>query len=66
VLDEDRASPIASVGRALGLLAGTAAGSTYTLSQLKDMYHAAGFNGVTSFAVPNSPDTIVLARVLGR
>jgi hypothetical protein len=46
----------------LTMLASTAAGDAYTLSELTKMYHDAGFSGVTSHPIPNSPHTVVMAR----
>ena len=62
VPNEDRVSPPMPAAFALTMLATTAAGDAYTLSDLTDMHHQAGFTGVTGHPVPMSPHTIVLAN----
>jgi 2-polyprenyl-3-methyl-5-hydroxy-6-metoxy-1,4-benzoquinol methylase len=62
VPNEDRISPPMPAAFSLTMLATTAAGDAYTLSELTSMYHDAGFGGVTSHPIPMSPHTIVLGR----
>jgi len=60
VPNEDRVSPPMAAGFSLVMLATTAAGNAYTLSDLKSMYEGAGFTGVTGHPIPMSPHTVVM------
>jgi 2-polyprenyl-3-methyl-5-hydroxy-6-metoxy-1,4-benzoquinol methylase len=62
VPNEDRISPPQPAAFSMTMLTSTAAGDAYTLRELTAMYHDAGFSGITSHPVPNSPHTIVMAR----
>lgn len=62
VPNEDRISPPMPASFSMTMLATTAAGDAYTLSELTAMCHDAGFGNVTSHPVPASPHTIVMAR----
>ena len=62
VPNEDRVSPPMPAAFALTMLASTAAGDAYTLSELTDMYHQAGFGAITSHPIPMSPHTVVIGR----
>jgi hypothetical protein len=42
------------------MLATTAAGDAYTLSELTAMYAEAGFNDIKGHPIPMSPHTVVL------
>jgi hypothetical protein len=44
------------------MLASTASGDAYTLSELTAMYREAGFDGIGAHPIPQSPHTIVLGR----
>ena len=60
VPNDDRVSPPIPAGFSLMMLSGTPAGDAYTLADLQTMTNAAGFNGVTTHALP-TPETIVIA-----
>ena len=60
VPNDDRVSPPIPAGFSLMMLSGTPAGDAYTLADLQTMTTAAGFNGVTTHALP-TPETIVIA-----
>jgi SAM-dependent methyltransferase len=60
VPNEDRVSPPVPAAFSLVMLASTAAGDAYTLSELTGMYHEAGFKDMTSHPIPDSPHTIVM------
>jgi 2-polyprenyl-3-methyl-5-hydroxy-6-metoxy-1,4-benzoquinol methylase len=62
VPNEDRISPPMPAAFSLTMLATTATGDAYTLSELTAMYKDAGFGNITSIPVPHSPHTIVMAR----
>jgi hypothetical protein len=62
VPNEDRISPPMPASFSLTMLASTASGDAYTLSELTAMYKDAGLGNVTSLPVANSPHTIVLGR----
>ena len=55
VPNEDRVSPPMSAAFAMTMLASTADGDAYTLSELTAMYTEAGFKGVTAHAIPTLP-----------
>lgn len=61
VPNEDRVSPPMPAAFSMTMLTTTTAGDAYTLSELTKMYREAGFKGVTSHPIPNSPHTIVMA-----
>ncbi len=60
VPNEDRVSPPMPAAFAMTMLASTAAGDAYTLSELNAMYTEAGFGGLTAHPIPMSPHTIVM------
>jgi 2-polyprenyl-3-methyl-5-hydroxy-6-metoxy-1,4-benzoquinol methylase len=60
VPNEDRVSPPMAAAFAMTMLASTADGDAYTLSELNAMHAEAGFNGVTAHPIPMSPHTIVM------
>jgi len=62
VPNEDRVSPPMAAGFSLTMLASTAAGDAYTLSELTSMYKAAGFHSISGHPIPMSPHTVVLGR----
>ena len=62
VPNEDRISPPMPAAFSLTMLASTASGDAYTLSELTAMYKDAGFGNITSLPIANSPHTIVMAR----
>ncbi len=62
VPNEDRVSPPAPAAFSMTMLASTAAGDAYTLSELTAMYTEAGFSNITGHPIPMSPHTIVLGR----
>jgi hypothetical protein len=62
VPDEDRISPPMPAGFALTMLASTAAGDAYTLSELTAMHREAGYAHVSGHPIPMSPHTIVIGR----
>jgi SAM-dependent methyltransferase len=62
VPNEDRISPPMPAAFSLTMLASTASGDAYTLSELTAMYKDAGFGNVTSLPIANSPHTIVMGR----
>ena len=62
VPNEDRVSPPMPAAFSMTMLATTAAGDAYTLSELTAMYEEAGFGGVTAHPVPMSPHTVVMGR----
>jgi SAM-dependent methyltransferase len=61
VPDDDRTAPPFAAGFSLTMLAGTPAGDTYTLSQLRQMATDAGFSGVSGHPIPPTPNTVVVA-----
>ncbi|MGB6743935.1 MAG: class I SAM-dependent methyltransferase [Terracidiphilus sp.] len=62
VPNEDRVSPPMSAAFSMTMLASTAAGDAYPLSELTAMYHEGGFTGVTAHPIPMSPQTVVMGR----
>ncbi len=60
VPNEDRVSPPMPAAFAMTMLAATAAGDAYTLSELTTMYTEAGFGGIAAHPIPMSPHTIVM------
>jgi 2-polyprenyl-3-methyl-5-hydroxy-6-metoxy-1,4-benzoquinol methylase len=62
VPNEDRVSPPMPAAFSMIMLASTAAGDAYPLSELTAMYHEAGFGGVTAHPIPMSPHTVVMGR----
>jgi len=60
VPDEDRVSPPIPAAFAMTMLASTAAGDAYTLSELTAMYREAGIGGVAAHPIPMSPHTVVI------
>jgi hypothetical protein len=60
VPNEDRISPPMPAGFSLIMLATTADGDAYTLSELTAMYSEAGFQGITGHPIPLSPHTVVM------
>ena len=62
VPNEDRVSPPAPASFAMTMLATTAAGDAYTLSELTKMYGEGGFRDITGHPIPMSPHTIVVGR----
>ena len=62
VPNEDRVSPPMPAGFAMTMLATTASGDAYTLSELSAMYTEAGFGSITSHPIPMSPHTVVMGR----
>jgi ubiquinone/menaquinone biosynthesis C-methylase UbiE len=64
VPNEDRVSPPTAAAFSLVMLASTAAGDAYTLSELETMYGAAGFDHVTAHAVPTGPHTVVMGQAV--
>jgi hypothetical protein len=62
VPNEDRVSPPMAAAFSLTMLATTACGDAYTLSELSAMYREAGFDGVTGHPVPTGPHTVVVGR----
>jgi 2-polyprenyl-3-methyl-5-hydroxy-6-metoxy-1,4-benzoquinol methylase len=64
VPNEDRVSPPMSASFSLTMLATTAAGDAYTLSELTAMYREAGFGDITGHPVPTGPHTVVVGRAV--
>jgi ubiquinone/menaquinone biosynthesis C-methylase UbiE len=62
VPNEDRVSPPMPAAFSLTMLATTAEGDAYTLSELTAMYHAAGFTDVVGNPIPMSPQTVVMGH----
>lgn len=62
VPNEDRVSPPMPAAFSMTMLASTAAGDAYTLSELTAMYYEAGFGGIAAHPIPMSPHTIVMGR----
>jgi hypothetical protein len=62
VPNEDRVSPPIPAAFSMTMLASTAAGDAYTLSELTTMYTDAGFGGITAHPIPMSPHTVVMGR----
>ena len=62
VPNEDRVSPPMPAAFSMIMLATTAAGDAYTLSELTAMHHEAGFKDVTGHPIPMSPHTVVLGH----
>lgn len=62
VPNEDRVSPPMPAGFAMTMLASTAAGDAYTLSDLSAMYAEAGFTDTKAHPIPMSPHTVVTGR----
>ncbi|HEX4758127.1 MAG TPA: class I SAM-dependent methyltransferase [Terracidiphilus sp.] len=60
VPNEDRVSPPMPAAFSMTMLASTAAGDAYTLSELTTMYTDAGFGGITAHPIPMSPHTVVM------
>lgn len=63
VPNEDRVSPPMSASFSLTMLATTAAGDAYTLSELEAMYRQAGFTEIAGHPVPTGPHTVVVGHV---
>jgi len=62
VPNEDRISPSMPAAFAMTMLASTAAGDAYTLSELNGMYTEAGFGELSAHPIPMSPHTVVMGR----
>ena len=62
VPNEDRISPPLPAAFSMTMLTSTVAGDAYTLKELTAMHREAGFSGVESHPVPQSPHTIVLGQ----
>lgn len=62
VPNEDRVSPPMPAAFSMTMLTTTPGGDAYTLSQLTEMYKAAGFGDVTAHPIPGSPHTVVLGQ----
>jgi ubiquinone/menaquinone biosynthesis C-methylase UbiE len=62
VPNEDRVSPPAPAAFAMTMLASTASGDAYTLSELTAMYREAGFGEVSGHPIPMSSHTAVIGR----
>lgn len=62
VPNEDRVSPPMPAGFSLTMLATTADGDAYPLSELTAMYEEAGFGGIMAHPIPMSPHTVVMGR----
>lgn len=62
VPNEDRVSPPMPAAFSMTMLASTAAGDAYTLSELTAMYNQAGFRSVSAHPIPMSPHTVVMGR----
>ncbi len=60
VPDEDRVSPPMPAAFAMTMLASTASGDAYTLTEYTAMYNEAGFKTVSGHPIPMSPHTVVL------
>ena len=60
VPNEDRVSPPMSAAFSMTMLATTATGDAYTLSELTAMYTEAGFSNITGHPLPMSPQTVVI------
>jgi hypothetical protein len=59
VPNEDRVTPPMPAGFSLTMLISTVAGDAYTFRELEAMHLDAGFSGIASHPVPNSPHTVV-------
>jgi 2-polyprenyl-3-methyl-5-hydroxy-6-metoxy-1,4-benzoquinol methylase len=62
VPNEDRVSPPMPAAFSMIMLATTAAGDAYTLSELTGMYTEAGFMDIVGHPIPMSPHTVVVGR----
>lgn len=62
VPNEDRVSPPMPAAFSLIMLATTAAGDAYTLSELAAMYRDAGFKDINGIPIPMSPHTVVIGH----
>jgi ubiquinone/menaquinone biosynthesis C-methylase UbiE len=62
VPNEDRISPPIPAAFSLTMLTSTQGGDAYTLAELAEMYHAAGFTDVTAHPIPKSPHTVVMGH----
>jgi 2-polyprenyl-3-methyl-5-hydroxy-6-metoxy-1,4-benzoquinol methylase len=60
VPNEDRVSPPMAAAFSMMMLASTASGDAYTLSELDEMYRHAGFGDTTAHPVPLGPHTVVV------
>jgi len=60
VPNDDRISPPMAAGFSITMLATTGSGDAYTFRELKAMYEAAGFSGVTEHPLAPSPETAVV------
>jgi ubiquinone/menaquinone biosynthesis C-methylase UbiE len=60
VPNEDRVSPPMAAAFSLTMLATTASGDAYTLSELEAMYREAGFDTVTGHPLSTGPHTVVV------
>ena len=61
VPNEDRISPAASAGFALGMLSMTDGGDAYTFRELESMFRDAGFAGSTLHELKRSPERVVIS-----
>ena len=62
VPNEDRVSPPRAASFSLVMLATTASGDAYTLSELERMYRAAGFDRITARPLPGGSHSAVLGH----
>jgi 2-polyprenyl-3-methyl-5-hydroxy-6-metoxy-1,4-benzoquinol methylase len=62
VPNEDRVSPPMPAAFSMIMLASTAAGDAYPLSELTAMYNEAGFGDIAAHPIPMSPHTLVMGR----
>ncbi len=62
VPNEDRVTPPTSAAFSLVMLAGTDSGDAYTFSQYEKMFGNAGFVKITQYAVPDSPQQLLLSQ----
>ncbi len=62
VPNDDRISPPMPATFSMTMLATTASGDAYTLSELTAMYRDAGFDGISAHPIAKSPHTVVLGR----
>lgn len=60
VPNEDRVSPPMPAAFSMTMLATTASGDAYTLSELTTMYAEAGFSNISGQPIPMSPHTVVM------
>ena len=62
VPNEDRVSPPMPAAFSMVMLATTASGDAYTLSELTGMYKQAGFHNIVPHPIPMSPHTVVMGH----